>query len=263
MSDSNDRKERARKLDGSINVGLGGPGSGKTHWMTRLSVAAAYFGGPDGKPVPWYGYDANGDVQKHLIGMVRGEILKLEDAKARRDRQEVEKLERRIAYLTRVCMRNLYRGHQTLPQLLARVDKLIDDGVHRGDDNPITGPQAILYIDEAGAVRDKDENFWPQMRQARNAGLTVYSSGHRVVDWHPAALACIRAVILWQHNLYKFYEINGMKIPREKCGVPKDKLLKFVTGADPTIQSWDTSKPGYPPELITPAYPTVATPMGF
>lgn len=259
-----ERRANARKQDGSINMGLGGPGCGKTHWMIRLSLACAYYGGADGKPLPWFAYDANGDVHKHLNdGVIPGEREAMETALRKRDRATVEAKERRLKFLHRVAKPNLFRGPEKLESLLSSIESWIDEGIKKGDHGKLTGPRCVIFMDEAGAIRDKDERFWPKMRMARNAGITIFTTGHRIKDWHPAALACVRTTVLWQHNLFDEYEINGLKIPRSICGVPKGDVLKFIVGAKLPPLAWDTRKGGYPPELITPAYPTVARPAGF
>lgn len=251
------RVEEAKKLDGSLVVGIGPSGCGKTDTIVRLSLACGFHAN-EGRGMPWYGYDANGDVAKHMKGI---EQFLLAEYKRTGNRATYN----RLVYTRKARSEGLFRGPDGLDKMIATVIGWIEKGMEKleADDPKAYAPKGVLYIDEAGAVRQRDEKFWPTMRMARNAGLTLFSSGHRIKDWHPAALAVIRSVLLWQHPLYDPYDINGITIPRAKCAEAKSNVIKYIVGSDPRVFSWDKSKPGYPAALLVPAQPTKPRFAGF
>lgn len=246
--------EAARQLDGSINLAIGPSGCGKTDLYTRISLAAGLFNG-----LKWYGYDSNGDVQRHFNRIRDFHRRRLSDGG---DGLSASEHRARLDYLQNQC--RFFRGPANLPKLLEGVKKLIDDGIKEAARGRLAKPKVIIFIDEAGAVRDEDEEFWKFMRQGRNAGATLYTTGHRVKDLHPAALAVTRTVMFWKPTSENHYEINGMKILRKDCSEGKSSVLKYIVGSNPTIRIWDRSKTsGYPPELIIPSQPTLGRDSGF
>jgi hypothetical protein len=251
------RVTAAKQLDGSLVVGIGPSGCGKTDSIERLSMACAYHAN-DGKGIPWYAYDANGDVRKHLRG-VKKYLRRVYDETGDRGAYN------RLRFVHNVSEKGIFFGPDALPKLIDSIMGWVDTGMGKldADDPRSYMPRAVLFLDEAGAIRQKDEKFWPTMRMARNAGLTLFSTGHRLKDWHPAALAVIRAALLWQHPIYDPYDINGLHIPRSVCAKPKSDILKYIVGSDPHVYTWTRAKPGYPAELLIPAQPTRPREAGF
>lgn len=245
--------EGARKLDGSINAAIGPSGCGKSDTQCRTSLAAAFNSG-----LKWYAYDSNGDVQRHFVAIVKYHRDAAVSEPAKRDHHM-----KRLRFMREQC--SFYSGPSKLPKLLSSMKATIERGIKEAERGVVAKPKMIVFVDEAGAVRDEDEGFWPYMRQARNAGVTLYTTGHRVKDWHPAALAVIRTAILWKPVIDDKYEINGMKIKRAQCTEPKSDRLLYIIGSDPKMYVWDRSKSQdtYPPALIVPAQPTVGRAAGF
>lgn len=252
-----ERIKKAKSLDGAIMVGIGPSGCGKTDLMERTSLAAAFING-----VEWLCYDSNGDVKVHFNGIMKFHQQQYDSAQ---NAATADKHMKKLLFLNKCLSSGFYSGPSKLPMLQQKLRDMVAEGhkdAARGVDKKA---KAIVFIDEAGAVRDEDDTFWPAMRQARNSGVTIYTTGHRVKDWHPAARTNIRIAVLWKPRTEKFIEINGHRIPREVCGEPKHHIIKFVIGDDPIPYVWDRSKnpEGYPVELIVPAQPTVARVAGF
>jgi hypothetical protein len=248
--------DAARRLNGSIVVGLGPGGCGKTETLSRLSMACAFFNG-----ISWYGYDSNGDLLIHLNRVSEAHAKGVREART----TEEATLQRRKLEFAEQCKSNLFRGPATLEKLKASVTSMIADGLRGIASGKPKKPRAVLFIDEAGAVRDFDDEFWSAMRQARNAGLTLYSTGHRLVDYHPSARTNIRVLLLWMPVDAKFYDINGVKIARERCTPIRSERIHYFVGGDPTPMVWDRGRfPNhYPAALITPATPTQGRVLGF
>lgn len=260
---SNPLIEEAKGLNGSLVACIGPSGCGKTDLAVRLSLACAYFAG-----IPWYGYDSNGDVAIHMNGIRKFHVESYHALKDRTDPagvDEREKHQKRLAFLAR-CRdsAHCYGGPSKLPQLMADVERWITDGVKEAHDAQQRKPRCVVFIDEAGAVRDRDELFWPRMRQARNAGLTLYTTGHRVRDWHPAALAIVRVAVLWKNALDNKYDIGGAVVKNAVLAEPKSDKITYIIGGNPSVHVWDRAKdPKYPPRLIVPAQPTSGRSVGF
>lgn len=245
-----ERIEAAKKLNGSIIVGLGPSGCGKTDTMIPLSLAAAFLNG-----IPWYGYDANGDVMRTFQGAYLFHQRAWREAATREAR---ERSGERLAFLDRCLRTGFFRGAKNLGKLQANVIRWVQEGIAESERRPNATVRAILCIDEAGSVRDEDDTFWPSMRMARNAGLTIYTTGHRLKDWHPAARQNLRVGILWKPLADKFVEFNGNRIHRNACGEHKSDRVHYFVGDDPTPRVWDRARYPelYPPELVVPAQPT-------
>ena len=256
-NDAAARIEAAKRLNGSIVVGLGPSGCGKTDTIIPLSLAAAFLNGVD-----WYGYDANGDVKRTFMGVYRHHQQAWRTANSHEARDAHG---RKLAFLDRCLRFGFFSGAKKLPSLQANVLRWVQEGIVESERNPNASVRAILCIDEAGSVRDEDDTFWPSMRMARNAGLTIYTTGHRLKDWHPAARANLRVGIIWKPLAEKFVEFNGNRIPRVSCGEHKSDRIHYFVGEDPAARVWDRAKyPSlYPPELVVPAQPTKARDRGF
>jgi len=326
------RINEAKKQAGSINFGLGPAGCGKTHTLLRISLQGAYY-----YRIPWFGYDSNGDVMRHLrtihgaykreyerqkrlrsassdaqFEQLRAQFeaedaksydppLSVQELRARRAESfgftpaqyEVElgkqriiplnqkhhfceellkKAYQRLAFLAK-CMDSdhLFSGPARLPGLLAHVRDSIREGIGEAsrlsdDELKKIGPRYRLFIDEAGAVRHEDEDFWKEMRQARNARVTIDTTGHRTKDLHPAALANMRTACLWRPTAFNAYELGAIKVPASQCAEPKSGMVHFVVCDHPKVKVFRVSEslyPSYPPELIVPAQPTIGTASGF
>ena len=252
------RIEEHTRRDGSINVGCGPSGCGKTDCMLRCSLAAAYIFG-----LEWYAYDSNGDVRVHLNGILAYHTKRHREAS---DPKERDRHLRKILFLRKCINVGLYSGPENLSRIQNKVLQMVAEGIVEAKSTKKRKARAIVFIDEAGAVRDADDRFWPSMRQARNAGVTIYTTGHRVKDWHPAARANIRALCLWKPSTEKFYDINGTKVPRDLCAEAKGpKVHVFLPGdlSRPIVWDREASPEVYPPEIIVPAQPTVARDAGF
>lgn len=162
----------------------------------------------------------------------------------------------------------IFDGPSTLPRLIRTMVGWIDDSRERARmKQPLVRPRAVVFIDEAGAVRGEDELFWEAMRQARNAGVTLWTAGHRFTDLRPAALAVSRNKILWRPTDRSYVEVaKGVRIPAEKLTAHQSDVIKYVVGDEYTnIRTWDREKDyaRYPAELITPAWPTVGRMEGI
>ena len=252
------RIEKARSLDGSIVVCLGPSGCGKTDLAVRLSLAAAFIAG-----VEWLAYDSNGDVRVHLNGIRAYHRQQFENATTPEERSRHFA---KLAFLDKCIRTGFYSGPSQLPRVMAKLRDMVAQGHVDAKSGKSKKVRAIVFVDEAGAVRDANEEFWPAMRQARNAGVTIYTTGHRLKDWHPAARANIRVAVVWRpKSAEKFVDVNGLKIPREACAEPKGDVVKFWIGDDPVAQCWNRAREPerYPPELVIPAQPTVARVAGF
>jgi hypothetical protein len=252
-----ERIEYARGLPGSIIVGLGPGGCGKTFTVLRVSLAAANLNGVD-----WFGYDANGDVMKTLEGIERFHQSEYEAATNGTQRANHWN---KLRFVQR-CKRNLWRGPTKLGALQATVKRWVESGLtETSSGEEAAKPRAALYIDEAGSVRDFDEDFWPAMRQARNARIGIFTTGHRLVDWHPSARANIRLLLLWKPADGRGYDVNGTKIKRELCADSGSPVVHYFVSGEDKPRIWDRDKhpDKYPVELITLPIPTVAKKIGF
>lgn len=277
------RVESAKRLPGSINLCLGPGNCGKTDFAERMSLMAAYSFG-----VPWYTFDSNGDVIKHFYKMAEGYHKDYSTAKARYDQAErlaqgnprASDVARQIrvdatrdmnqarAYLGHLekCRKNFYSGEKQLDALLAKVRAWITEARERSEaNNPILYPRAILFFDEAGAIRQADDSFWNEMRQARNAALTIWTATHRYEDLNPVARGPIlRNAILWENDGTP-WKIKGRTIKSELCSPHQGTVFKYLSGGSGKLQTWDKAKTKgrFPAELIVPAWPTIGRTAGF
>lgn len=252
-----ERIARAKAMDGSIVVGLGPSGCGKTDTVERVSLISAILADVD-----WYCYDSNGDVRVHMNGII---TYHQQQYRAARDAATASRHLHKLLKLRQFVDRGFYSGPAKLPGLMRKMKQLVAEGQQQAKEGRNKVVKAILFIDEAGAVRDEDDTFWPTMRQARNAGVTIYTTGHRLKDWHPSARANIRACMLWKPKSEKYHDINGMRIPREVCAESKGDVVHYFIGDDPTPRLWNRKlyPESYPVELVVPAQPTVARIAGI
>lgn len=260
----------AKSLNGCLNAFIGPSGCGKTDLAIRLSIAAAYF-----NQVPWFAYDANGDVRTTLAGIREfhaKELTELERLDATNDPKERDRRaksmianKRRLDFAER-CNRadRIFEGVDQLPTLLSQIQGWVAQGMRDSKAGMLRKPRAIIFIDEAGSVRDSDEHFWPRMRMGRNAGLTFYATGHRTTDWHPAALAVIRIAVLWKPVDRKKWDLGIVSVDGSKCTEARSNKIRYIVGDNPTLIEWDRDKnPGYPAALIVPAQPTKSRVAGI
>ena len=261
----------AKKLNGCLVACIGPSGCGKTDLAIRLSMAAAYF-----NSVPWYAYDANGDVRTTLAGVIefhKQELARLEKLlPTLRDPQELEDARKgimantnRLAFAVRSNRADrIFEGVDQLPTLLAQIQGWVQQGLADSKAGKLRKPRAVVFIDEAGSVRDADDKFWPRMRMGRNAGVTFYATGHRTTDWHPAALAVIRVAVLWKPVDRKRWELGIVSVEGSRCTEARSDKIRYVVGDNPTLIEWDRAKnPQYPPALIVPAQPTESRVAGI
>lgn len=163
---------------------------------------------------------------------------------------------------------SIYDGPKTLPSLIRQMTKWIDESRELArEKRGLVAPRCVVFIDEAGAVRAEDELFWENMRQARNAGVTLWTAGHRLTDLRPAALAVARCKVLWKPTDRSYVEVaKGTRIRRELLTDHQSDLIRYVVGDNiEQVRTWDREKywDRYPEELIVPAWPTVGRVEGI
>lgn len=255
----------AKAMNGSLIACIGPSGCGKTDLAIRLSLASAYF-----NQLPWYAFDANGDVRTTLSGVIEyhaEEIKRALETMASGEKRDrfVMTHRKRLAFAERANSADrIYEGADSLPGLIEKIQGWVRKGIAESKTSSVRKPRCIVFIDEAGSVRDADEKFWPRMRMARNGGLTFYATGHRTTDWHPAALAVIRTAILWKPVDRKKWDLGNVVIDGKLCTEAKSNKIRYIIADNPTVLEWDRDKdPRYPAALIVPAQPTSGRKAGI
>lgn len=292
----------AKKLNGSLYVCVGPSGCGKTEVAMRLSVTMGYFAGKPWYGYDANGdvvvallgmerlhyhaavllrdmpetFVASRDRDAMVSRLERegGDVAKLKaeflrklpaDWAAGRSRNELLRRHTLRAQYVRKCREpsHLYDGVDNLERLTNDVASWVRAGVKEAREGKLKEPRAIVYVDEAGSVRDADDKFWPRMRMARNAGLTLWSTGHRIMDWHPATRAIRRVALLWKPTDRQFWDFDSVKIRGKDCADHQSGQYTYIVGGEPTLHHWNSETEKTPAALIVPAQPSVSRAVGL
>lgn len=293
----------AKKLNGSLYICVGPSGCGKTELAMRLSVTMAYFAkkpwyGYDAngdvviallgmERFHYFVANALRDLPESFVagrdadataarmekqiggdgGKIVSEYLRKMPASWTASANRRDALAKHIqrGEFVGKCRSNanLYDGVDNLERLTNDVAKWVRDGVREARAGKLKEPRAVVYVDEAGSVRDADDRFWPRMRMARNAGLTLWSTGHRIMDWHPATRAIRRVALLWKPTDRRYWDFDSVKIDGKKCADHQSSKYTYIIGGNETLYGWDAERERTPAALIVPAQPSVSRAVGL
>lgn len=223
-------------LFGSVICACGQPGTGKTYKIVRLSYKAAWKHG-----LPLIVQDTKGDATIYHRKLIET-LSKRSDSTSKR----------KVEWLQSKRHVRLFNQRETdwFMSVLKRLET-------KARNASVREAEIIACIEEGGALRSDNENFWDVARGFRNAGVTAYTTVHKDTDITRSARQCLRAVIL-DRPYEESVEFFGVDIPAMECSPPMSNIVTFIDSFDRTVKRFDmiTEWDRVPSVLIDPVQPT-------
>lgn len=224
---------------GSLIVGVGGAGTGKTLLLFRLALRASFDAG-----LPFVAEDPNGDLAVYL----EAAIARLKSLPKRGD-DDTELLD----WITDKSMVRIY-SKENAPGFQSVIEAYQKRAAKSKKQRK---PTLYAFIDEGGVMRRDSESFWNMAVRFRNAGITGYTTVHKDTDISRVGRQAIRAVMFFRGYEGEF-DFFGKTITAEEATPPMADYVMYMDSYDRVLKRWDHKKDwsNPPMELVAPVQPT-------